>query len=269
MIEKTSVQTGQDLPHRPFSPPEPLANGSSVAMRQVLGEKKRGDAPCGEERGRKAFIEDEFVNAEEDEQFPLRETLSTSSLVWSFFYPSLCHHRSSRYVFSLQGNENERAKQQRERVIESGAKPTTGKRPSSLSQLRLRNTSFLSLFNPSLPLSLALFLDLVDICLGFQSRKETLVRKRRDSPGIEKKGRRQIRARKKNFLFGEGQHLATTAAGVAAVCLFYGFGKKEGSKRAESAVVQFARSFSVFFPSVLPPLLPSPPISTHLHHSLL
>lgn len=85
MIEKTSVQTGQDLPHRPFSPPEPLANGSSVAMRQVLGEKKRGDAPCGEERGRKAFIEDEFVNAEEDEQFPLRETLSTSSLVWSFF----------------------------------------------------------------------------------------------------------------------------------------------------------------------------------------
>jgi len=44
-------------------------------MRQVLGEKKRGDAPCGEERGRKAFIEDEFVNAEEDEQFPLRDSL--------------------------------------------------------------------------------------------------------------------------------------------------------------------------------------------------
>ena len=113
----------------------------------------------------------------------LSETLSTSSIVWSFFYPSLCHHRSSRYVFSLQGNENERAKQQRERVGESGAKPTTGKRPSSLSQLRLRNTSFLSLFNPSLPLSLALFLDLVDICLGFQSRKKTLFAKEETALG--------------------------------------------------------------------------------------
>mgnify|MGYP006950288301 FL=1 len=89
VIEKTSVQTGQDLPHRPFSPPEPLANGSSVAMRQVLGEKKRGDAPCGEERGSKAFIEDEFVNAEEDEQFPLRDSLDLFSCLVLFLSFSL------------------------------------------------------------------------------------------------------------------------------------------------------------------------------------
>lgn len=54
-------------------------------MRQVLGEKKRGDAPCGEERGRKAFIEDEFVNAEEDEQFPLRDSLDLFLLFGPFF----------------------------------------------------------------------------------------------------------------------------------------------------------------------------------------
>lgn len=149
-------------------------------MRQVLGEKKRGDAPCGEERGRKAFIEDEFVNAEEDEQFPLRDSLDLFSCLVLFLSFSLS---SSLLSICFLFTRKRKRKQQRERVGESGAKPTTGKRPSSLSQLRLRNTSFLSLFNPSLPLSLALFLDLVDICLGFQSRKKTLFAKEETALG--------------------------------------------------------------------------------------
>jgi hypothetical protein len=152
-------------------------------MRQVLGEKKRGDAPCGEERGSKAFIEDEFVNAEEDEQFPLRDSLDLFSCLVLFLSFSLSSSLLSICFLFTRKRKRKGETTARARGRESGAKPTTGKRPSSLSQLRLCNISFLSLFNPSLPLSLALFLDLVDICLGFQSRKKTLFAKEETALG--------------------------------------------------------------------------------------